>query len=227
MTQWLPPPPFPRTPYLWRPVDRAGDDRVVAAGDVAAWLQRPVLVEEKLDGANVSIWLDDGRVQVASRGGAGAMDRAGQLGRLRAWAADRDGSLRQLLAGGWAVYGEWLWLTHGTAYDALPDWLVVLDCWHLSTGFASVQERDGRAGEAGLVVPPRRFEGVLGSEAALQSLFGPSLYSRSGLAEGLVLRAADGRRCKVVDPSYRRRTDEEWDDRQHNALAERATKGTS
>ena len=41
-----------------------------------------------------------------------------------------------------------------------------------------------------------------------------------------MLRAADGRRCKVLDPGNRRRTNEEWDDRQHKALAERATKET-
>lgn len=147
------------------------------------------------------------------------MDRADQLGRLRVWTADHDECLRGLLTSDWVLYGEWLWLRHGAFYDALPDWLVVLDLCHSSAGFAPVDERDQRAAHAGLVVPPRRFQGGLGSNTALQSLFGPSSYSRSGRAEGLVLRHKDGRRCKVVDPHYRRRTDEDWDDRQHNSLA--------
>lgn len=215
------PPPYPRTPHLWTVPGRIDDDRVIPPDERAGWLRAPLVVEEKLDGANVSLWLDDGRMQVASRGGAGAMDRAGQLGRLRAWAAERDASLRGLLADGWAIYGEWLWLTHGTEYDLLPDWLVVLDCWHPSVGFAGLADRDRRVEGAGLVVPPRLFEGVLGSEAAVTALFGPSRFSRSGgPAEGLVLRDAAGRRCKVVDRNYRRRTDEEWDDRRHNALAD-------
>lgn len=70
-----------------------------------------------------------------------------------------------------------------------------------------------------LAVPPLRFRGTLASEKALQSLFGPSAWAPERQAEGLVLRAADGRRCKVVDPSYVRRTDEQWAVREHNALA--------
>ena len=81
------PPKYPRTPYLWRDDGRA--ENVVPPGEREAWFRTPVVVEEKLDGANVSLWLDDGQLRVASRGGAEAMDRAGQLGRLRAWGAQR------------------------------------------------------------------------------------------------------------------------------------------
>lgn len=213
------PPQYPRIPYLWAPPGHPRRDRVIPAGDVAAWFEQPVVVEEKLDGANVTLWSEEGRIQVASRGGAGAMDRGGQLGRLRAWVAERESSLRPLVDDGWALFGEWLWVTHGTAYDALPDWLVVLDCWHEMVGFTDLDERNQRVKSAGLLVPPRRFDGILGSEAVLRALFGMSVYSRSGTAEGLVLRAADGARCKVVDPNYRRVTDEAWDGRQHNRLA--------
>ena len=221
-----PPPPYPRTPYLWAPPARVGDDRVVPANEVASWLHRLVLVEEKLDGANVSLWLENGRIEVASRGGPGAMDRGGQLGRLRAWAAERDEPLRGALDGGWVIYGEWLWLTHGTRYDLLPDWLAVLDYWHVAAGFAPADDRHRRAAQAGLAAPPRLFDGILGSEGALSALLGPSRWSSSGRAEGLVLRTKDGRRCKVVDPGYRLRTDAEWDDRQHNMLAAPMSKGS-
>jgi hypothetical protein len=117
------------------------------------------------------------------------------------------------------LYGEWLWLTHGTAYDALPDWLVALDLWHAAAGFLDVDDRDLRVAAGGLAVPPRRFTGVLGTRSRLRGLFGRSAYSRSERAEGLVLRAADGQRCKVVDPAYRRRGDDEWADGQRNAVA--------
>lgn len=217
------PPPYPRIPYLRAPEGLAGRDRVVPPGDVVTWFDRPVVVEEKLDGANVTLWSEDGRTQVASRGGVGAMDRGRQLGRLRGWAAEHDEAIGRLVTDGWVLYGEWLWVAHGTAYDALPDWLVVLDCWHESVGFATVEDRDRRVAPTGLLLPPRRFDGVLGSKAALLGLFGPSAYSDSSKAEGLVLRAADGARCKVVDPAYRRMTDGEWDVRRHNRLAKSDT----
>ena len=52
-------------------------------------LARPVLVEEKLDGANVVVWLEDERIECALRSGVGAQDRGKQLGPLRAWLAER------------------------------------------------------------------------------------------------------------------------------------------
>lgn len=191
---------------------------MLAAADADRWLHEPVVVEEKLDGANVCLWWDAGP-QVASRGGQGTMDRAGQLGRLRAWSAERAGALEVLLADGWALYGEWLWLRHGVAYDRLPDWLVALDLWHQDRGFASLPERGRRCEEAGLALPPRLFSGVLGSRETLFGLLGSS-KAGTWPAEGLMLRAADGRRCKLVAREFARRTDEEWAGQQeHNALA--------
>lgn len=214
------PPPYPRIPYLWAPsADGVGDgDRTVDPADVAHWFVQPLVVEEKVDGANVSVWLEEGRVRVASRGGLDAMDRGRQLGRLRAWASERDRRLRPLLSQGHILYGEWLWVTHGTEYQSLPDWLVVLDLWTPAAGFLGVGERDHQAAAAGLVVPPLRFHGVLGSERRLRALLGRGLWT-TGPAEGLVLRAEDGQRCKVVNPAYYRLRDVEWNPDRHNALA--------
>jgi hypothetical protein len=67
-------------------------------------------VEEKLDGANVVLWLEDnGRIECALRSGPGSMDRAGQLGPLRAWEAAHDEPLRYALSAGYrALHAEWL-----------------------------------------------------------------------------------------------------------------------
>ena len=107
------PPPYPRTPYLWTPDAGATGDRVVEPSERPDWMQRPVVVEEKLDGANISVWWENERPYVASRGGPDAMDRAGQLGPLRGWVGTAHDQLASLLAGGWVLYGEWLWLGSG------------------------------------------------------------------------------------------------------------------
>lgn len=215
------PPAYPRIPYLVAPTQLLGSDRVVPAAEVPSWFLIPVHVEEKLDGANVSLWLEHGQVQVASRGGVGAMDRAGQLGRLKAWAAESSARLTALLAHGWSVYGEWLWLRHGIAYDRLPDFLVVLDLWHPHAGMASVSERDARVRAAGLLVPPVRHSGVLRDVPGLLSLLGPSAYADTR-AEGLVVRRlTDDARCKVVDSSYERPADRHFAAGVRNELAMR------
>lgn len=215
------PPPYPRIPYLLPAPSATRQDRVVAAAERAAWWGVPLLVEEKLDGANVALWLQDGQVQVASRGGPDAMDRAGQLGRLRAWVSERSARMAGLLSEGRVAYAEWLWLQHGIAYDALPDWLVILDLW-TEIGFVPVVERDRRCADEGLVVPPRVHDGPLLGERQLPALMGRSAFSRDCPAEGLVLRRADGARAKVVSKKFARVLDEDFSPGRRNSLTSRS-----
>ncbi len=219
-----PPPPYARTPYLIEPVGGARDDAVLAPLQREQWLNSPVLVEEKLDGANVSIWQHDGRLEVASRGGPTSMDRGRQLGRLRGWVAEHEGQLRNLTTGGWGAYGEWLWLSHSVLYDRLPDLLVVLDLWHPSRDCIAPDERDRRCGEVGLTCPPRLFLGTLTSTDRLLKLLGQSSYSSTAAMEGAVLRDQQRRRCKVLRPGFLRRQDEEWKQaRGHNQVGRPVT----
>lgn len=211
------PPPYPRTPYLWAsgPITRA--DRVLDPVEIPSWLQQPVVVEEKLDGANVSIWWKRSQLQVASRGGPDAMDRGGQLGALRSWVNASYAQLRPLLENGLTLYAEWMWLTHSVRYNQLADFLVVLDFWRSDGGFVPLPERDGLSHAHELVVPPRLFDGVLGSEAALMKLMGRSRFG-SELVEGVVLRRSDGQRCKILRPGFIRAGDADLG-RHRNALA--------
>ncbi len=120
------PPSYPRTAHLPPVGVPVRDDLVLSDAEAARLLADEVIVEEKLDGANVAVWLDTvGVPQAATRGGPGALDRANQLGPLRGWIAAHGDELRSLLAPGDVLYGGWLWWRHAVAYDALPDWLVV------------------------------------------------------------------------------------------------------
>lgn len=202
------PPPYPRIPYLWSAVSASSDDRVLLPGERREWLTQDVVVEEKLDGANVSVWWDGDVPRTASRGGSGAMDRAGQLGPLRARVFSDIERFRELLDGGRVLYAEWLWLAHSVHYDRLPDPLVALDVWYPGHGFASTGERDRYCAGAGIPVPPLLFRGVLETESALRSLLGPSAFGAAQM-EGAVLRRADGRRCKVVADGFTRAQDHE------------------
>lgn len=92
------PPPYPRIPHLV-PGRGTRDDRVLGTAELASLLAREVVVEEKLDGANAAMWLEVGAVQVALRSGPGSVDRAGQLGPLRAWVGQHHDALASLLTG--------------------------------------------------------------------------------------------------------------------------------
>lgn len=208
------PPPYPRIPHFPGSTGVASNDRVLSSEETQRFLTRPVAVEEKLDGANVTLWLDlRGAIQVASRGGPGAMDRAGQLGPLRAWAGRNADRLRPLLER-WVLYGEWLWFAHGVRYERLPDPLVGLDLRESEGRLLRVRERDDALARAGVVGPPRLYEGVLHSGERLTALLDASRFGAEH-AEGLIVRHLEPgenepRLAKLVAPSFRRRADEHW-----------------
>jgi len=215
---------YPRVPHLPPGVGASRDDHVLAPDQAEPFFSEPVVVEEKLDGASVALWLDSsGIVRVATRGGSDAVDRAGQLGPLRAWAAQRADGLRALLAEGAVLYGEWLWLEHGVHYDHLPDWLIGLDVWRPEAGFVAFDERARRLTDAGVALPPEVSREVLGNERRLAELLPVSAFG-DFRAEGLIVRRLgvdprDRRLAKALSPTFDRRADAAWQSPSRNTLA--------
>lgn len=217
-----PPPPYPRIPHLV-PGRGARDDLVLGPEDMSDLLSHEVVVEEKLDGANVVLWVEDGILRPALRGGAGTADRAGQLGPLRAWVAQRADAVAELLGEGLALYAEWLYLAHTLTYDRLASLLCALDLRRPDGIFLSVESRDQRCAAVGLEVPPELWRGVPAGLATVERLLGPSRYGPDP-AEGVVVRSTGGsgpRMAKLIRPNFAPLSDEHWRaGRPRNRLAE-------
>jgi hypothetical protein len=186
------PPPYPRIPLIEKSTG-SWDDRVLAPAERLKFLSTPAIVEEKLDGANVVMYVDGTHIVCSGRSGRSGMDRGHQLGRLRAWAGRRDADLRQVLQGGVALYAEWLWVRHSVRYTSLPDYLVCLDVWHPARGFAPTRERDERVARAGIPTPPCLFMGIVGSIRYLEELVVRSAFGDEP-AEGAVIRIEENGR---------------------------------
>jgi len=183
-----------------------------------------ISVEEKLDGANMSFAMPFGPVEVATRGGPGAIDRGDHLGRARAWAAEHSDELHRLLADGSILYGEWLLTRHGVGYDSLPDLLVGLDLLHPETGWIPLHERNERLHQADIAAPQSlgEFDGL--TLHAIDGLIGPSTFGAPRV-EGLIVRALDVRAnvprvAKRLAEGVPRVTNEAfWQAREHNRIA--------
>lgn len=216
------PPPYPRVPHMPPASGASRDDLVLGAGAARTMLTEPVFVEEKLDGANVMLWRDEAGIQAATRAGPGGRDRAGQLGPLRAWVAQRTEDLGAMLANGSVLYAEWLWLHHSVRYDAMPETLIALDLFSHAGGFAPVDDRNRACSQAGLRTPPPLFHGLLLTRERLDGLLTTSKFGQAP-AEGLVIRLAVPRPglrlAKVVAPHFSRRPDSSWSaSRERNVL---------
>lgn len=206
---------FSRTPHLvWLGEGRPRGDKLLEPRQAKALLQRPAIIEEKLDGANLGLSVDgNGRIRAQSRGHYLAFGTEGQWKPLWRWLTEHQEPLRELLGHTLILFGEWCYAEHSTPYDALPDWFLAFDVYDRTEGrFWSRDRRDRLAEAAGLHTVPFVVTGTFTVER-LQRLMGRSRVGSSA-AEGLYLRWDDDdwlvARAKVVRRGWMQATDEHW-----------------
>jgi len=207
---------FPSTPHLaWLGRVPVRGDKVMDASEVGAFLSGPVVIEEKIDGANLGISLAaDGRIRFQNRGNWLEGKLTGQWEPLRGWVARREGLLREHLPKGHVLFGEWCHARHSLGYDRLPDWFVAFDVLDVGAGrFWSVERRDALVSRLGMANVPRIAQGHLALRDVLALVEGPSAFGQTP-REGLYLRREEGpwlaARAKVVRAAFTQSIAEHW-----------------
>jgi ATP-dependent RNA circularization protein (DNA/RNA ligase family) len=208
---------FPHTPHLvWLGKDAPRDDKVLSQAEGNALLQTGVVVEEKLDGANLGFSIDaQGQLQVQNRGQYLTEPYTGQFSRLVSWLGQHRHGLADHLDSGLILFGEWCAARHSLDYQTLPDWFLVFDVYERTQQqFWSTQRRNALAEKLGLAHVPELFRG----HATVHQLTGwltqiPSRY-RAGPLEGFVVRQesvdACQARAKVVCADFTQAIGEHW-----------------
>ena len=208
---------FPHTPHLaWLGEGSPRDDKVMSPNEVAVLLAGDVVVEEKLDGANVGLSLTpDGSLRAQNRGQYLAEPHAGQFARLPAWLAQHGQALRSVLTPKLILFGEWCAARHSLDYAALPDWFLLFDVYDRTADrFWSTPRRNELASSAGLVTVPPVLHGKA-TVPTLKKLVGDTASRyRAGALEGVVIRreSADWfeARAKLVRPDFAQAIDTHW-----------------
>jgi len=209
---------FPHIPHLaWLGEESPRDDKVLSLEEAKDLLSAEVVVEEKLDGANLGISISkDGKLLVQNRGQYLVEEPfSGQFSRLSSWIAPHRSTLLHELTPGLILFGEWCAARHSIQYHRLPDWFVVFDVYDTTTArFWSITRRNFLAGQLGMPVAPCLFSGPT-SLAALKALLADqrSMFG-DGPIEGIVIRREEPdwltARAKLVRAEFTQAIDGHW-----------------
>ena len=211
---------FPHTPHIaWLGVGSPREDKVLARDEVAALLSGPVVVEEKLDGANLGFSSGpDGRLRAQNRGQYLVEPHAGQFQRLPEWMALHATGLANALGETLIAFGEWCAARHSLDYPALPDWWLLFDVYDRREGrFWSTRRRDHLASKLGLATVPRLAEGRQTVATLMDGVERWKSRYRDGGLEGAVVRREDDdwlqARGKLVRADFTQAIEGHWRNR--------------
>jgi ATP-dependent RNA circularization protein (DNA/RNA ligase family) len=212
---------FPHTPHIaWLAHGTPRDDKVLSTQEAGELLNAVVVVEEKLDGANLGFSLSpEGELRAQNRGQYLHTPHGGQFARLPDWLASHGDNLCAQLTkhtqSNLMLFGEWCAARHSLGYDRLPDWFLLFDVYERGLGrFWSSSRRNALAGTLGLAAVPQ----LLQAECTLQQLKDllrrQTSQFRQGSLEGVVIRRESTDWCearaKLVRPDFTQTIAKHW-----------------
>lgn len=209
---------FPSTPHLALLENvKVRGDKVMSESERNDLLRHDLVVEEKVDGANLGISFDaEGSIRAQNRGAYLHLPAAGQWKRLAAWLAPRTEAFLEQLTDQYILFGEWCYARHSVWYDSLPDWFLAFDVYDRTTAcFLSCSRRDKFFSEIGVFSVPRLDGGLFTLSELSQLLSQSQLGDRP--PEGLYLRFDQGdrlvQRAKLVRPAFVQSVEQHWSHR--------------
>ena len=206
---------FPSTPHLalLGDVDIRGD-KVMSEHERDAFLRYELVVEEKVDGANLGISFDsDGNIRAQNRGAYLPLPGLGQWKKLLEWLSPKEDMLFDHLIDRYILFGEWCYAQHSVFYNRLPDWFLGFSIYDRHVGhFLSTDKRDAFFREMGISKVPFLAHGYF-TFSSIEELLS---FSKLGdeLAEGLYLRLDQDnwlmQRAKLVRPDFIQSIGQHW-----------------
>lgn len=208
---------FPHTQHIaWLGDEAPRDDKVLAPSEVRTLLCGPVIVEEKLDGANLGFSISaNGRLRAQNRGQYLPDTPDGQFRRLPEWMALHGQDLANVLDENLMVFGEWCAARHSLRYSHLPDWWLLFDVYdRQEKKFWSSGRRDSLATAIGVAKVPCLASGVQTVGSLVEGLQQWESRYRDGELEGVVVRRENKDwleyRGKLVRADFAQAIDKHW-----------------
>lgn len=210
---------FPATVHLVASPSVSRADKIMSTAELNAFLKNDLIVEEKLDGANIGISCDsEGNLRVQNRGSFLSEPFRGQFSRLSSWIAVNSEGLKRALKQKVILFGEWCAAKHSIEYSSLPDLFFLFDVYDLKEmRFWSVSRRDALAAAVGLQTVPKVDIPIVSLPQLTEDLERRSSNYSNEPMEGFVLRSDDRlwniERAKLVRQDFTQSIEEHWSKR--------------
>lgn len=201
---------------IWLGSNSPRNDKVLSQSEVTDFLASTIVVEEKLDGANLGFSLsNDGSLVAQNRGQYLTLPYSGQFSKLSSWLDVHADTLQSVLTPDLIVFGEWCAALHTLDYQELPDWFLVFDVYDRSVErFWSTSRRNELAKLAGLKVVPQISHGKFDVSNLKKIVSAQQSLYRRGPIEGIVIRNESELWClaraKIVRSDFTQTIDNHW-----------------
>ena len=206
---------FPSTPYIY--TNDYSDfrfDKMLSKKETIDLFSEKIIIEEKIDGANLGISFDsEGNILLQNRGQYLLPPYFGQWKKLPNWIENYHQVLFDNLEDKFILFGEWCYFTHQIYYDNLPDWFIGFDVFDKQNRcFLSVKKRNKLLEIMNIEKVPQLFSGIISindiNSYIVKSTFGQEsmegLYFRKDYDGQLVMRA------KYVRDSFINSISQHW-----------------
>jgi ATP-dependent RNA circularization protein (DNA/RNA ligase family) len=206
---------FPSTPHLAvLGKNDVRDDKVFSEKECLDFLKNELIIEEKIDGANLGISFDtDGNIMAQNRGSLLLLPGSGQWKKLSEWLEPKLDALFENLGEHYILFGEWCYAQHSVPYDKLPDWFSGFDVFDKQAQkFLSCERREQIFQHCHIFSVPKVARGKFTLDE-LKNLMQKSAFG-SQTAEGLYLRHDSEnwliQRAKLVRENFVQEDTKHW-----------------
>jgi len=190
---------YPRTPHLFGSRGTDDDKHLGQEESLEFIADSSLIVEEKLDGANVGIHLTSaGRLVLQCRGHEITTGMHAQYDLFKQWTMGKRTILEAMLEHRFILFGEWMYARHSVHYRRLPHYFLEFDIYDKQRQvFLDLASRVKKLEGTGIVTVPVIHRGPTTADQ-LRNLIGPSRFDSQfenpltgrtdNLMEGLYLR---------------------------------------
>lgn len=208
---------FPHTPHLVQlgTIDLR-QDKLLKSVECDAFIASEIIIEEKIDGANIGISFDSyGEILVQNRGSYIRQGSHPQFSPLWNWVYERIEYFKKILGKDHILFGEWCYAKHSLRYTQLPDWFIGFDIFKKPIGkFLSVKSRDKLLKDMDVCTIPQIAEGKFSIDYLISLVRKTvSKFSQTPI-EGIYLRLNKGnyleKRAKIVREEFIQAIETHW-----------------